>query len=285
MSFLSVLISLVNVRVFNACGVILVGSFLSGCSSPLKYDARSGLTNASPSVHSSEKRSSQCKPYYKVVSGDTLSDIAVQCQVSMQALAKANDLLPPYFIYVKQELTMPIGDAVIAQPQKKVKQNSQPRYVSGSPLSTTATAASRSVSTSKKSASQKKSIVRSKSSKWQWPMHSKLDHRFIRDSAGLSVLEVYGLPGQAVATVAPGNVVYAGNGIINYGWMVVIKHDDDYMSIYAHNSALLVKEGDRVERGQQIALMGATGNTAKPKLYLEARYQGRKIDIRKVLKK
>lgn len=129
------------------------------------------------------------------------------------------------------------------------------------------------------------SKLKSKSSQWLWPMNSKLEHRFIRDSSGLSVLEVYGVPGQEVNTVAPGKVVYAGNGIVNYGLMIVIKHDDDYMSIYAHNSALLVKEGERVKRGQQIATLGATGNTTKSKLYLEARYQGRKIDIRKVLKK
>jgi murein DD-endopeptidase MepM/ murein hydrolase activator NlpD len=254
MPFLSVLSSFVTVRFRSASVLVFIGFFLSGCSSPLKYDARSG--------YSPGKHSAQCKPYYRVVSGDTLSDIAEHCQVSMQPLAKANDLHPPYFIYVNQELGMPGMNNGVVHSQRT---DSHPKRASNTAVS------------------QPKPTV--KSSKWQWPMQAKIDHRFIRDSAGLSVLEMYGLPGQAVASVAPGNVVYAGDGIVNYGWMIVIKHDDDYMSIYAHNRSLLVEEGDRVKRGQQIATLGATGNTAKPKLYLEARYQGRKIDIRKVLQK
>ena len=115
-------------------------------------------------------------------------------------------------------------------------------------------------------------------------MHKGIDYRFKRDKAGLSVLEIYGIPGQKVKSVAPGKVVYAGNGIANYGWMLVVKHAKDYMSIYAHNSALLVEEGDYVEAGDVIASLGATGTTDRPKLYLEARYQGRKIDIKKKLK-
>ncbi len=283
MNFLPRLTLLTNAHLIKGCGLILVGLFLSSCSSPVKYETRNGSTVGSTSAASSVKRFSQCKPYYKVVSGDTLSDIAEQCQVSMRALAKTNALLPPYFIYVNQELAMPYEDGSVSSQQKTVK-NSQPRNTSKA-SSSSVKAVTPVVSSAKRIARQSKSQVKTKDYKWQWPMHSKLEHRFIRDSVGLSVLEVYGLPGQAVKTVAPGSVVYAGNGIVNYGWMIVIKHDDDYMSIYAHNSALLVKEGDRVKRGQQIATMGATGNTDKPKLYLEARYQGRKIDIRKVLKK
>jgi murein DD-endopeptidase MepM/ murein hydrolase activator NlpD len=118
---------------------------------------------------------------------------------------------------------------------------------------------------------------------WLWPVHKSLPYRFIRDDAGLSIIEIYGVAGQEVKAVSGGSVVYSGEGITEFGKMVVIKHDDEHMSVYAHNSDLLVQEGDRVQAGQQIATLGATGNASQPKLYLEARFKGRKIDILKVL--
>lgn len=245
----------------SVSSTLLIGLLLVGCSSPLKYESRNS-NGSSYSQNASANQRAQCVPYYTVISGDTLSNIAEKCRVNMRSLAKQNDLRSPYFIYAKQELSMP----TTLNPAQQGKLRAQ----SGSDSNTSVAHSSRS---------------KVKSSQWQWPMNSKPKHRFIRDSAGLSVLEIYGVSGQEVNTVAPGKVVYAGNGIVNYGWMIVIKHDDDYMSIYAHNSALLVKEGDRVKRGQQIATLGATGNTTQSKIYLEARYQGRKIDILKVLKR
>ncbi|NPA71501.1 MAG: peptidoglycan DD-metalloendopeptidase family protein [Gammaproteobacteria bacterium] len=245
---------------------------------------------------------SVCGAHYKVVSGDTLSGIALRCHVRMRDLAKTNNLLPPYFIYVNQILSLNgvtpqslsvDGKKRVSKPDKQTikKASSKPVIkVVKSPVvkpvvRTLSKPASRTASAVAKPVPVVTSSAQSKPFKWQWPTHKQLSYRFVRDNAGMSVLEVYGLPGQAVRAVAPGKVVYAGNGIINYGWMAVVKHDDGYMSIYAHNSALLVKEGDRVKAGQQVATLGATGNTAKPKLYLEARFQGRKIDIKKVLKR
>ncbi|MGE4500578.1 MAG: M23 family metallopeptidase [Hydrogenovibrio sp.] len=82
--------------------------------------------------------------------------------------------------------------------------------------------------------------------------------------------------------VAAGKVVYAGNGIRQYGNMVVIKHDTEHLTVYAHNDSLQVKEGQRVKKGQLIATLGQTGSVKKPELYVEARYRGRKIDIKKL---
>ncbi len=190
----------------------------------------------------------------------------------MRALAKQNGLQFPYVIYAQQELSMPASEHHRTQSSSR----------QSLPSKTTANAQTTrqgSVPVANSSNSAKPS------DSWQWPVNSTLEHRFIRDASGLSILEVYGVSGEDVRSVASGKVVYAGNGIINYGWMLVVKHDDDYMSIYAHNSALFVKEGDRVAKGQKVAELGATGNTTQSKLYLEARYQGRKIDVLKVLKK
>ena len=266
---------------FCISSALLTGPLLTSCSSPLKYESRN---NTSYTQNPSIKKTAQCSPYYTVVYGDTLSDIAEKCRVDMYSLARQNDLLPPYFIYVRQELSMPTikldkGKNVKLSPRSEIE------VVKHSSVTAVSSTAKNKVVDRSAAPSIPRTSSKLTSSQWQWPMNSKLEHRFIRDSSGLSVLEIYGIPGQEIKTVAPGKVVYAGNGIINYGWMIVIKHDDGYMSIYAHNSALLVKEGARVNRGQKIAILGATGNTTKSKLYLEARYQGRKIDILKVLKK
>jgi len=297
--------------------VILLALGVSSCSSPIKYQERGA--QASKQVSNNKKIQSngtQCQSPYVVRSGDTLSGIAYRCKVSMRQTAKLNSLLPPYIIYVKQELQLPFEAEAAMQTEvnkvteydvkQDVKQDVRqlnrpgtklenipetkpvnsstkkpaskvikPKEVSAKALSHTAQAQPVAKSSTK---------VTSRPKGWIWPMHKGLSYRYRRDNAGLSVLEIYGVPGQNVTAVAPGKVVYAGNGIVNYGWMLVIKHDNNYMSIYAHNSSLMVREGESVMAGQKVAEMGATGNTNRPKLYLEARYQGRKIDIKKLLK-
>lgn len=269
---------------------------LTACSSPLKYEPRSNQSGSYSQGTTQEKTKSvpSCKSNYVVKSGDTLSAIAHKCDVSMRSLARLNNLLPPYLIYVKQELrlsdsfeatTRQIEIANKAQQQTKPKPETVVKELPKSKVvmqNSSQSAKDVSAKAIERTVQPVKKVTKSKA--WVWPMHKGLDYRFRRDNAGLSVLEVYGVPGQKVKAVTSGKVVYAGNGIVNYGWMLVIKHTNDYMSIYAHNSALLVKEGDVIEAGQVVATMGATGNTKRPKLYLEARYQGRKIDIKKVLK-
>ncbi|EZQ19271.1 hypothetical protein CF98_02030 [Halopseudomonas bauzanensis] len=83
--------------------------------------------------------------------------------------------------------------------------------------------------------------------------------------------------GQPVFAAANGSVVYAGRGLIGYGDMIIIKHDDDFLSAYAHNSRLLVKEGEQVRVGQKIAEMGSSG-TDRVKLHFEIRRRGQPVD-------
>lgn len=222
-------------------------AMLIGCSiSPNRSSDSLQLDSKHPSS-SSQKTFSVCRSPYKVVWGDTLSGIAVKCKINMDQLAQANNLLPPYFLKVNQKLILPnSGKAAQRQFEKH-------RKAAGA-------------------------------EKWKWPMNSQLQHRFIRDSAGLNALEIYGLPGLEIKSVQQGEVVYAGNGITHYGLMVMIKHPSGYLSTYAHNSRLMVKSGQRVKAGQVIATLGASGQTERPKLYLEARYRGRKVDAKKLFR-
>lgn len=119
---------------------------------------------------------------------------------------------------------------------------------------------------------------------WQWPTDGKVIRGFSANDPGKKGLDIGGKPGQSVRATAPGQVVYSGGGLIGYGQLIIIKHDKDYLSAYAHNRKLLVKEDDRVRGGQQIAELGSTG-TDRPMLHFEIRHQGKPVDPLKLLPK
>lgn len=202
-----------------------------------------------------------CSDQYRVKPKDSLSAIAFRCKLETKVLASYNSLKRPYSLDVGQLLYIP-----------------KPEQYLNNKASSNSGAQKKVVSSSRNS----NSLTKLMADQWILPVSSKQDYRFIRDEQRLSVLEFYGNVGQRVNAVAPGKVAYSGNGIINFGWMVVVKHDDGFMSVYAHNSSVLVKEGDRVKAGQFIATLGDSGNANKPKLYLEARFKGKKIDIKKI---
>ncbi len=110
--------------------------------------------------------------------------------------------------------------------------------------------------------------------RWRWPAEGKVVRT--RAALGTEGIDIYGRLGQAVRASEGGKVVYSGSGLIGYGKLVIIKHDDEYLSAYAHNQTLLVKEGEQVERGQQIARMGQSG-TDRVKLHFEIRRDGKPV--------
>lgn len=116
---------------------------------------------------------------------------------------------------------------------------------------------------------------------WAWPASGKLVHGFNQGSNPKGVA-IRGNPGQPVFATAAGKVVYSGSGLRGYGKLVIIKHNANYLSVYAHNRELLVKEGERVSKGQKIAEMG--GNSADGiALHFEIRRLGKPVDPLKFL--
>jgi len=109
---------------------------------------------------------------------------------------------------------------------------------------------------------------------WIWPTQGKVLEGFSENSKGVNIA---GKPGQAVLASAPGKVVYSGSGLRGYGNLIIIKHNDTYLSAYAHNSKLLMKEGQTVTRGQKIAEMGNT-DASQIKLHFEIRKHGKPVD-------
>ena len=102
-----------------------------------------------------------------------------------------------------------------------------------------------------------------------------------KPGSGTGVL-IDGRAGQPIVAAASGRVVYAGGGLIGYGQLIILKHNDTYLSAYGHNARLLVKEGQEVKKGQQIATMGE-GPERKPRLHFEIRRNGKPVNPRRYM--
>ena len=115
---------------------------------------------------------------------------------------------------------------------------------------------------------------------WLWPARGVLKGRF-GDGGGKGI-DIVGERNTPVVAVAPGRVVYSGSGLRGYGRLLIIKHPGEFLSAYAHNQSMLVKEGDTVSAGQKIALMGDS-DSDRVKLHFEVRQYGRPLDPMKYL--
>jgi lipoprotein NlpD len=111
---------------------------------------------------------------------------------------------------------------------------------------------------------------------WLWPAKGRIVSSF-SETANLKGIDIAGKEGDPVLASAPGRVVYAGAGLRGYGKLIIIKHNKTYLSAYAHNREILVKEGQQVSKGQKIAEMGST-DADQVKLHFEIRRLGKPMD-------
>jgi len=117
---------------------------------------------------------------------------------------------------------------------------------------------------------------------WAWPTGGRITVEFGgKPGTGSGVL-IDGKTGQAIRAAASGRVVYAGGGLIGYGQLIILKHNDTYLSAYGYNASLLVKEGETINKGQRIATMGE-GPGRKARLHFEIRRNGKPINPRQFL--
>jgi lipoprotein NlpD len=112
---------------------------------------------------------------------------------------------------------------------------------------------------------------------WRWPTDGAILDRYQASDPGRQGIDLGGRSGQPVYAAADGVVVYSGNGLIGYGELIIIKHSDSYLSAYGHNRVRLVKEGERVRAGQEIAEMGSSG-APRVELHFEIRRDGKPVD-------
>ena len=120
------------------------------------------------------------------------------------------------------------------------------------------------------------------SPQWAWPTNGRINVEFgAKPGPGTGVL-INGKSGQPILAAASGRVVYAGSGLIGYGQLIILKHNDTYLSTYGYTASLLVKEGEQVKKGQRIATMGE-GPERKPRLHFEIRKNGEPVNPRRYL--
>lgn len=201
--------------------------------------------------------------YYRVKRGDTLARIALDNGQSPRDLAQWNNMSNPNQIEV--------GDLILVKPPAGSKSAVKPPVKSAVNTDTVKIDAPK-VDASKPDTS--KEMVAEPGIRLSWPAKGKVSDDFSEKTKGI---DIAGKLGEPVTAASDGKVVYAGNSLRGYGNLVIIKHDNTYLTAYAHNRTLLVKEGDTVKRGQKIAEMGDTDTNAV-KLHFELRVNGKPVN-------
>jgi lipoprotein NlpD len=112
---------------------------------------------------------------------------------------------------------------------------------------------------------------------WRWPTDGQILNRFTAGDPTRQGVDITGKGGQPVRAAGDGIVVYSGSGLVGYGELVIVKHDEQWLTAYGHNRSRKVNEGERVRAGQQIAELGRTG-AARDMLHFEIRYNGKPVD-------
>ena len=128
----------------------------------------------------------------------------------------------------------------------------------------------------KKEATKEKD-VKKKVTNWRWPSKGKLTKTFANSSQGMKGISISAARGTPIYAAAEGKVVYAGNGLRGYGNLIIIKHNYDYLSAYAHSDKIIIKENEHIKVGQKIAIMGDSG-AEHVGLHFDIRYRGKSVD-------
>ncbi|MFU2047559.1 murein hydrolase activator NlpD [Avibacterium gallinarum] len=245
---------------------------------------------------------------YKVRKGDTMFLIAYICGIDVKELAAMNNMSEPYTLSVGQTLKVsnetaptPVKTTSAVKPAEKPAKPVEPAVTytpgpngtqygsdgsiigpiksnTGTPAQATAQAPVTVTPTAPVVAKPVQTQAPAVSNvAWQWPTSGKIVQGFSTSDGGNKGIDISGSRGQAVNAAAAGRVVYAGNALRGYGNLIIIKHNDDFLSAYAHNESILVKDQQEVKAGQQIAKMGSSG-TNSVKLHFEIRYKGKSVD-------
>ena len=250
-------------RTMKIAAVLVLAALVGACGgtvpkAPIKEQ---GLTGRMPET-----------PTREVRTGDTLYSIAWESGRDYRELAEWNRIAPPYVIRPGQVLRLypPSGST----PRPALRSEQKPAPKPEAPMARDKAARKKSETQKPETASTKP--VAAKFGPWSWPVDGSVVERFTPNGSNKGI-GIAGKKGQVVRAAAPGTVVYQGSGLRGYGELIIIKHDADFLSAYAHNEKILVKEGNVIRRGQKIAEMGGSG-TDRVKLHFEIRHRGTPVD-------
>jgi lipoprotein NlpD len=228
---------------------------------------------------------------YKVRKSDTLYSISFRFGLDFQQLALINKIKRPYTIYPGQELKLRFNKSysISSKPTKIASKKPISKVKSLSNKNKNVAQQQKRKSTKQVYNTKSKGIQRNSSfdgkkkvTAWQWPVKKKNRKNDFFGKDTQQGIKISGQIGEAIKASANGRVVYSGNGLVGYGNLIILKHSQSFLSAYAHNATLLVKENDLVKAGQKIATMGKN-DTGQTELHFEIRYQGRPVNPLKYL--
>ncbi|MET0050078.1 MAG: peptidoglycan DD-metalloendopeptidase family protein [Candidatus Thiodiazotropha sp.] len=279
------------------CALLLLEACSSKGSAPV-YTRESGVAqkpvSTQPSLTKQARKPNRfrtSRTYYLVQPGDTLYSIAWRHYLEHRQLAAWNGIKgPDYAIYPGQRLRLkphekrnnpkapgpsksiqkrpPVStaeqSASVKRPTSQSVSKPQPTQKSAQPAAPKPTPVT----------AQKKNVKLT----WSWPTKGKVVRTFSSQDHNRKGVWISGREGQPVRAAEAGRVVYAGDGLVGYGNLVIIKHDRDYLSAYGYNRKLLVKEGDKLAKGDIVAYMGSPNSDAQPVLHFEIRKKGKPIN-------
>ncbi|WP_300529996.1 M23 family metallopeptidase [Maricaulis sp.] len=283
----------------------VVSTVLAGCASTPREPARVDYRSVENTSRSGIARpiNRDCRNGYTVRSGDTLSEVAERCGVPLRELASANGLNAPYTLRVGQSLSMPRPPVHVVQRGENLyriglrynipfqtlashngirapyaievgQQIQLPRGTQVASTSTRSTSGpSRPRATSRRDARVERSEPAANAPRFDWPVRGRVISGFGRTESGgrNDGINIEVSAGTEVRASAAGQVVYAGSELAGYGQLILLRHSNGYVTAYAHNRRLLVREGDQVERGQVVAEAGSSGTVDSPQVHFEIR--------------
>lgn len=254
--------------------------------------------------------------YLYVHKGDTLYSLAKKNNIPMQDLIEENHLKSPYTLVVGQKLLIPKSETHTVQKGETLYSISRKHKMSVSALSRlnhlkepytisvgqvlkvshAKKTAQTAVKSKTKTALSKKTVVSApvktvrvpknqSNKKFTWPVKGSIITAFGKTQNGMQNdgINISAAKGTAVMAAENGTVGYAGNQLKGYGNLILIRHDNGWMTAYAHNDTILVKKDQKVKKGQKIATVGKTGNVKTPQLHFEIRYQTKVVNPQKYL--
>ena len=269
-----------SIRILNACLlVLLLSQLLTGCSAPVRAPV---VSHDAPLIRNTSVRPST----YRVRTGDTLYSIAWRYGIDYSSVARWNGIRYPYTIYPGQRLSLAPVKRPTRRPSQAVSSVKTPKTQGAGSARKPVVSDKRLSGTNSKGVVSKrpdgKKTPEPLKLQWLWPTNGSIAERFVKGDPVRKGVKISGRFGATVKAAESGKVVYAGNGLIGYGRLVIIKHNKNYLSAYGYNRKMHVKEGDTVNKGMRIAEMGSDGS-GKPMLHFEIRRNGAPIDPLKLL--
>ena len=273
---------------------LLSAMALAGCANknrPAPVEDRSPNAGRVPAKMVASTDNAGKPGFYSVKAGDTLIRIGMDNGQSWRDIARWNNIENPNLIEIGQVLrvTPPEETGVVVRPLSSTNVVTSPAPTNSASTSAPAsnTSAVRppvSAANPPHASTPANNLANSDSAEdavsFQWPTRGNVLAGF--DEVKNKGIDIAGKAGDPVLAAADGKVVYAGSGLRGYGNLVILKHNNTYLTAYAHNQSLLVKEDQAIKRGQKIAEMG-NSDADQVKLHFEIRRQGKPVDPAKYL--